>query len=49
MKKYVYQAKRPISKVNRPVCEAKYDANLTFEPLPTLNTVVIAELLEIAF
>lgn len=46
MKKCVYQVKRPISKVNRPVCEAKYDANLTFEPLPTLNTVVIAELLE---
>ena len=49
MKMCVCQVKRPISKVNRPVCEAKYDANLTFEPLPTLNTVVIAELLEIAF
>lgn len=46
MKKCVHQVKRPISKVNRPVCEAKYDANLPFEPLPTLNTVVIAELLE---
>ena len=49
MKKSVCQAKRPISKVNRPVCEAKYDANLPLEPLPTLNTVVIAELLEIVF
>lgn len=49
MKKCVSQVKRPISKVNRPVCEAKYDANWPFEPLPALNTVVIAELLEIAF
>mgnify|MGYP003306064992 FL=1 len=49
MKKCVYQVKRPISKVNRPVCEAKYDANLTFEPLPALNPVVIAELLERVF
>lgn len=49
MKKCVYQVKRTISKVNRPVCEAKYDANLPFEPLPALNTVVVAELLERVF
>lgn len=49
MKKCVCQVKRPISKVNRPVCEAKYDANLLLEPLPALNTVVIAELLERVF
>ena len=49
MKKCVCQVKRPISKVNRPVCEANNDANLTFEPVPTLNSAVIAELLEFAF
>ncbi len=30
MKKCVYQVKRPISKVNRPVCEAKYCYEFAF-------------------
>ena len=30
MKKCVHQVKRPISKVNRPVCEAKYCYELAF-------------------
>lgn len=30
MKKCVYQVKRPISKVNRPVCEAKYCCEFDF-------------------